>query len=107
MKLVMTIISNSDVEKVLAAVAQNGYFATKISTSGQFLVDGHTAILIGCADERVEKLYEILKSNVKKRVIKTPGVKSTISGSLLNQAVDVEKYGAVAFTINIEDYQKF
>lgn len=107
MKLVMTIISNSDVEKVLAAVAQNGYFATKISTSGQFLVDGHTAILIGCADERVEKLYEILKSNVKKRVIKTPGVKSTISGSLLNQAVDVEEYGAVAFTINIEDYQKF
>ena len=107
MKLVMTIISNADVENVLAAVAQNGYFATKVSTTGQFLVDGHTAILIGCKDERVEQLYTILKESVTKRVVKTPGVKSTITGSLLNQAVDVEEYGAVAFTINVEDYQKF
>lgn len=107
MKLVMTIVSNSDTEKVLAAVAQNGYFATKVSTTGQFLVDGHTAIIIGCADEKVEKLYEILKNNVTKRVVKTPGVTSTITGSLLNQAVDVEEYGAVAFTINVDDFQKF
>ena len=107
MKLVMTIISNSDVEKVLSAVAQNGYFATKISTTGQFLVDGHTAILIGCEEERVEKLYTILRENVKKRVVKTPGVKSTLTGSLLNQEIDVEEYGAVAFTLDVENFQKF
>ena len=107
MKLVITIISNADVEKVLNAVAKNGYSATKISTTGQFLVDGHTAVLIGCEDDRVEKLYQILKSSVTKRVVKTPGVKSTITGSLLNQAVDVEEFGAVAFTLNVEDFNKF
>ena len=107
MKLVMTIVSNSDVEKVMDAVAQNGYFATKISTTGQFLVDGHTAILIGCEDEKVERLYEILKGSVKKRVVKTPGVKSTLTGSLLNQEIDVEEYGAVAFTMDIENFRKF
>ncbi|MFR5874947.1 MAG: cyclic-di-AMP receptor [Eubacterium sp.] len=107
MKLVMTIVSNSDMERVLDAVAKNGYFATKVSTAGQFLVDGHTAIIIGCEDEKVEKLYEILKNNVTKRIVKTPGVTSTITGSLLNQAVDVEEYGAVAFTINVDDFQKF
>ena len=103
----MTIVSNSDTEKVMDAVAQNGYFATKISTSGQFLRDGHTAILIGCEDEKVAKLYEVLKSNVKKRVVTSPGVKSTVSGSLLNQEIDVEEYGAVAFTMDIENFQKF
>jgi uncharacterized protein YaaQ len=107
MKLVMIIVSNSDTENVLSQVASNGYFATKVSTTGQFLVDGHTAILIGCADEEVEKLYDILKNSVTKRVVKTPGVTSTITGSLLNQAVDVEEYGAVAFTINVDDFQKF
>ncbi len=107
MKLVMTIVSNSDVEKVMSAVAQDGYSATKISTTGQFLIDGHTAILIGCEDERVQKLYGILKNNVKKRVVKTPGVKSTLSGSLLNQEIDVEEYGAVAFTLDVENFQKF
>ena len=44
---------------------------------------------------------------ITKRVVKTPGVTSTVSGSLLNQAVDVEEYGAVAFTINVEDFNKF
>ncbi|MBR3148634.1 MAG: cyclic-di-AMP receptor [Eubacterium sp.] len=107
MKLVMTIVSNSDTEKVMAAVAKDGYFATKISTTGQFLVDGHTAILIGCEDERVENLYKILKGSVKKRVVKDERVKSTLTGSLLNQEIKVEEYGAVAFTMDIENFQKF
>ena len=82
MKLVMTIVSNKDSEKVLSVLSQNGYFATKVSTTGQFLVGGHSAILIGCKDEEVEKLYELLKANITKRVVKTPGVTSTVSGSL-------------------------
>lgn len=107
MKLVMAIISNKDTEKVLDAVAKNGYFVTKVSTNGQFLVDGHTAMLIGCEDEKVEKLYDILKETVTKRAIKTSGVTSTVDGSLLNKSVDVEEYGAVAFTIDVENFSKF
>ncbi len=107
MKLVITIISNKDTEKVLDAVALNGYFVTKISTSGQFLVDGHTALLICCENDRVEKLYSVLKKSVTKRKIKTQGVTSTLTGSLLNSAVDVEEYGAVAFTTDIEHFEKF
>lgn len=52
-------------------------------------------------------IYDIIKNNVTKRTVKTPGVTSTIQGSLLNQAVDVEVNGASAFTINIEDLVKF
>lgn len=107
MKLVITIISNKDAERVLDAIAQNGYFATKISTTGQFLVDGHTAILICCEEEKVDKLFEILKENVSKRVVKTKGVTSTLTGSLLKQAVDVEEYGAVAFVSDVERFEKF
>ena len=107
MKLVMTIISNKDSEKVLDAVAKNGYFATKISTTGQFLTDGHTAILMACEDEKVERLYALLKETVTKRKIRTQGVTSTLTGSLLNQAVDVEEYGAVAFTMDINNFEKF
>ncbi len=107
MKLVITIISNSDVERVTDRLAQNGFFATRISTTGQFLIDGHTALLIGCEDEKVEALYEILKNSVTKRTVRTTGVTSTLAGSLLKQAVDVEEYGGVAFTLDVDSFQKF
>lgn len=107
MKLVITVISNSDVEKVMNEIGKNGYSATKISTTGQFLVEGHTAILIVCDDEKAERLYEVLKSSVSKRFVRTPGVTSTIHGSLLNQSVDVEEGGGIAFTVNVEEFQKF
>ena len=107
MKLVIAIISNSDSEKVISAIAQNGYSSTKISTSGQFLVDGHTTLLVGCDDEKVDKLIDIMKNSATKRVVKSSGVTNTAMGSLLKQAVDVEEYGIVAFVINIEEFIKF
>jgi len=106
MKLVIAIISNSDTENVVSAIAQNGYSSTKISTQGQFLTDGHTTLLIGCDDEKVKPLLEIMKNSATKRVVESHGVTSTISGSLLKKAVDVEKYGIVAFVINIEEFYK-
>lgn len=107
MKLVISIVSNSDVDNVVTALGNNGFYVTKIATKGQFLVDGNTSILSACQDEDVAKIYDIIKNNVSKRTVKTPGVTSTIHGSLLNQSVDVEVGGASAFTINIEDLVKF
>lgn len=106
MKLVMTIVSNQDAPNVLDAIAQARFFATKVSTTGQFLVDGHTAILIGTEDDKVQQVYSIIENNVKKRVVKKQNVTSTVNGSLLNEAVNVEEYGAVAFTINVEEFKK-
>ena len=106
MKLVIAIISNSDSEKVISAIAQAGYSSTKISTRGQFLVDGHTTLLVGCDDEKVNALLEIMKNSATKRVVESTGVTSTIDGSLLKKAVDVEKYGIVATIINVEEFIK-
>ena len=47
MKLIITIISNKDIQKVLEALSKAGFFATKISTTGQFLEGGHSCIFIG------------------------------------------------------------
>lgn len=107
MKLVIAIISNSDIENVLSAISQEGFFATKISTVGQFLTGGHTVIFCGTDDDKVPQLFDIIKNNVTKRTIRTHGVTSTLTGSLLKAPVDVEEGGAIAFTVNVEDYQKF
>jgi uncharacterized protein YaaQ len=107
MKLVIAIISNNDTDNVLSAIAKEGFFATKVSTTGQFLVDGHTGVLIVTEEDKVNAVYDLIKNNVSKRVVRTHGVTSTINGSLLKQAVDVEEHGAVAFTVNVEEFKKF
>ena len=46
MKLVMAVISNKDVSKVLDAITKEGFASTRISTTGQFLADGHTTLYV-------------------------------------------------------------
>lgn len=106
MKLVIVIMSNNDVGHVLSKTSAEGFISTKVSTQGQFLQNGHTTVLFGVDDDRVEPLFEIIEKNVTKRVIRQTGVESTIEGSLLKQPVDVEEFGAVAFVINVEEFKK-
>lgn len=106
MKLVIVIISNKDVGTVLSETSSEGFFSTKISTQGQFLQSGQTTVLFGVEEEKVEKLFDVIKNNVTKREIKQMGVESTVEGSLLKKPVDVEEYGAVAFVIDVEQFRK-
>lgn len=106
MKLIIAIVSNKDLSTVLGNTGREGFFSTRIATSGQFLADGQTTILFGTEDDKTEKLFEILEKSVTKRVIRKKGVNSTVEGSLLNKPVDVEEYGAVAFVINVDEFRK-
>ncbi len=106
MKLVIVILSNKDLGKVLAATSADGFFSTKMSTSGQFLEGGHTTVLFGVNDDKTDTLFDIIENNVTKRVIKQKGVESTIEGSLLKKPVDVEEYGAVAFVVDVEQFRR-
>ena len=106
MKLIVVIVSNKDLSTVLANTGKEGFFSTRIATSGQFLNGGQTTILFGTEDEKTDKLFEILEQSVTKRVIRQTGVNSTIEGSLLKKPVDVEEYGAVAFVINVDEFRK-
>lgn len=106
MKLVIAIISNSDLDRVLGQTSAVGFPSTRIATKGQFLQDGHTTMLFSVTDDKVNELFDVIKKNVTKRVIRNAGVESTIEGSLLNKPVDVETGGAVALVINVEDFKK-
>ncbi len=107
MKLIFAIISNKDADKVIAAIGAAGFMSTKISSVGQFLEDGHTCIISGDKEENIEKILSIIEQNVTKRVVKSHGVSSTLSGSLLKQPVDVEENGGVAFVLDVDDYKRF
>ncbi len=107
MKLIICIVSNKDVDNVMEVLVKSDFRATKISTTGQFLEGGHSCILIGVDDEKVEQVLSVLEGSVTKRVVKSHGVQSTLTGTLLKQPVDVEEYGGVAFILDVEEFKKF
>lgn len=107
MKLIIAIISNKDTENVLGALAKAGHSATKISTTGQFLEDGHSCLLIGVKKEIVEDVMTIVQNNVTKRIVRKHGIQSTLQGTLLQQPIDVEENGGIAFVLDVEEFKKF
>lgn len=107
MKLIITIVSNKDTENVLDKLSEARFSATKVSTTGQFLEGGHTCLFIGIDDAKVDEVFDVLQSAVTKRVVRQHGVKSTLQGTLLQQPIDVEEYGGVAFVIDVEEFKKF
>lgn len=107
MKMIITIVSNKDTENVLDKLSEARFSATRVSTTGLFLEGGHSCLFIGVEDSKVDEVFEVLQGAVKKRVVRQHGVKSTLQGTLLQQPVDVEEFGGVAFVIDVEEFKKF
>ena len=77
MKLIIAIVNSDDSSSVQAALTEEGYFVTKLSTTGGFLKKGNTTFFIGTNDDKVEHAVGIIKENSKKRVEKEPTVPPT------------------------------
>ena len=63
MKLIIAIVNSDDSSSVQAALTEEGYFVTKLSTTGGFLKKGNTTFFIGTNDDKVEHAVGIIKEN--------------------------------------------
>ena len=63
MKLLVAIVQDADARRVLDALVAEGHRATKISSTGGFLVRGNTTILIGVEDQQVNTVFDILREH--------------------------------------------
>ena len=61
MKLILSIIQAADEADTVQELNRNGYFVTKLSTTGGFLKAKNTTLLIGTDNEKVDGAIEILK----------------------------------------------
>ncbi|MFR1042562.1 MAG: cyclic-di-AMP receptor [Faecalibacillus intestinalis] len=108
MKLIIAIVNSDDSSSVQAALTEEGYFVTKLSTTGGFLKKGNTTFFIGTNDDKVEYAVGIIKENSKKRVEKEPTVPPTEMGEFFTPImVDVLVGGATVFVLDIEQFEKF
>ncbi len=106
MKLVLAIVNNDDSNRVQKALASEGFVATKLATTGGFLMSGNTTFIIGTTDERIKPLIDILKSHSKRRLEKLETVNVSDGMFVPPTSTEVMVGGATVFVLNIERFEK-
>ncbi len=106
MKLMIAIVSNDDSGKLLKALVKERYSVTKLSTTGGFLNAGNTTLLIGCQDEQIEKITEVISANAKTRTKIVPNSIMSEFGMFSTNPIEVQVGGANIFVVDVEKFIK-
>ncbi|WP_108672148.1 cyclic-di-AMP receptor [Peribacillus acanthi] len=109
MKMIIAVVQDKDSNKLLNALVDHNFRATKLATTGGFLKSGNTTFMIGTEDIRVDKALQIIKDNCKAREQLVAPV-SPMGGnadSYVPYPVEVEVGGATVFVLPIENFMQF
>lgn len=106
--LVMAVVQDADVPKLTRALAAAGLDATRLASSGGFLREGNTTLMIGVPRARLEELKERIASNCRKRTrMMSPAIPlAEQSEGLAAEPVEVEVGGAVLFVLGVQEFVK-
>lgn len=108
MKLILAIINNDDSVRASAELNKAGFFVTRLSTTGGFLMVGNTTLLIGTEEEGIEKVKEILhKTCATRRHV--PASHAALGRGMTADSLPTEVTvgGATIFVLNVEETAKF
>lgn len=104
MKLVLAIVNNDDSAIAAGNLTREGFFVTKLSTTGGFLMVGNTTFLIGTEDEGVDRVMKVLAECCATRDRETPAIGHTLNNGSLPEKVTVG--GATVFVLSVDEYKK-
>ena len=109
MKLILSIVNSDDARPLLKVLSREGQRATMVSTTGGFLREGNSTILIGVEDEQMDAVLSIIKENCQSRkqfVNPLPPIMEP--GELYMPApVEIEVGGATVFVLDVERFERF
>jgi len=106
MKLMFAIVNNDDSHSVSTALMNNGFQATKLASTGGFLMSGNTTFLLCIEDSRVDDVINVIKEHSHKRKQFVPNAASYGAGGYTSFPVEVSVGGATIFVSNIERFEK-
>ena len=108
LKLVIIIASDADAEKLTRKLVQQGYPATKISSTGGFLHKGNATVLSGVEASEVDGIVAMVRSECYARSEYVPVQTLPFfgEGSVLQEPIEVRTGGAIVFVVDIERFEK-
>ena len=106
MKLLLAIVCSDDASAVQKALVRQHFQATKLASTGGFLMKGNTTFMVGVDDDKVQKVIDIIGEHSKKRKKIIPNSVINEFGMLATSPVEVTVGGAIIFTLNVEEFHK-
>ncbi|MDQ0158429.1 cyclic-di-AMP receptor [Alkalibacillus sp. S2W] len=109
MKLILAIVQDKDANRLADALADNDYQSTKLSSSGGFLKEGNTTLMIGVHEDHVDHALEIIEDNCSHRDQMVAPI-SPMGGnadSYIPKPVKVEVGGATVFVLPVDAFHQF
>ncbi|MGI6149226.1 MAG: hypothetical protein GX195_08170 [Firmicutes bacterium] len=105
MKLVIAVVEDTDAPALIEKLVEAGVQATKLASTGGFLLHGNTTLLIGVDDSRVEEVIGIIGTTCVRRKKLLPQAASELP-TAIHLPIEVEAGGAVVFVINVDAFHR-
>ena len=109
MKLVIAVVHNRDKSNITNALLGAGYKFTTVASTGGFLREGNSTLLVGSEDDRIEGVMDLLRENCKAReqyVNALPPDAAPIGTFLPTTPMKVTVGGAITFVIDVERFER-
>ena len=107
MKLIIAVVQDKDVPRLMQSLVQANFTATKLASTGGFLREGNSTVLVGVDDAQVDKVLEVIKKTCKAREqLVTPVTPVGPGESYVPYPVGVVVGGATVFVMPVDNFVK-
>ena len=108
MKLVIAVVQDDDVEDLVETLVKEKVYSTKLASTGGFLREGNTTLLIGVEKDKVDSVISIIKDICKsrKQTFTTPIPPTGSAGVYIPYPIEVMVGGATIFVVDIDRFEK-
>ncbi len=108
MKLVIAVVQDQDAGRLIQVLMENSFSVTKLASTGGFLREGNTTLLMGVDEGRIDEVIEIVRKTCKTREqLITPILDISKSiNTYVQHPIEVSVGGATIFVLNVERFDK-
>lgn len=106
MKLVIAIVNRDDANTVTQSLAKNGFYSTKLASTGGFLLAGNVTVLVGVEEEQVQTVIDIIRKHSHSRKQLIPATAEMGMNYIPAMPVEVNVGGATVFVVDVERFER-
>lgn len=108
MKLIIAVVHDDDADELVEKLVAKKFSSTKLASTGGFLKEGNTTLMIGVEEEKVDQVIDIIKDvcKVRKQTYTTPIPPTGSAGVFIPYPIDIVVGGATIFVVDIDRFEK-